>query len=163
MTLYIWLRFFLVADLLITSKVFWAGCFGFFLSYNLSLMLVFCQGSFNRTGLVVSSKLPRFSDLYTLTIASSDPNSISANKPVEFTKSITKWSVSNFAFTCTCYVIMEGLKNYDLANFDFQVHKGWSSRGRFILERRWQANWWLFWGVAKEQVIEFEHFRVTNF
>uniref|UniRef100_A0A7N0R8E0 Signal peptidase complex subunit 2 n=1 Tax=Kalanchoe fedtschenkoi TaxID=63787 RepID=A0A7N0R8E0_KALFE len=49
------------------------------------------EGSFTSTGLVVSSKLPRFSDLYTLTIASADPESISANKPVEFTKSVTKW------------------------------------------------------------------------
>ncbi|OAY67913.1 putative signal peptidase complex subunit 2 [Ananas comosus] len=48
-------------------------------------------GSFNSTGLVVSSKLPRFSDQYTLTIASADPKSISANKPVQFTKSVTKW------------------------------------------------------------------------
>ncbi|KAK3230771.1 hypothetical protein Dsin_002652 [Dipteronia sinensis] len=44
------------------------------------------EGSFTSTGLVVSSKLPRFSDLYTLSIASADPNSISAGKPVEFTK-----------------------------------------------------------------------------
>ncbi|GMH19352.1 hypothetical protein Nepgr_021193 [Nepenthes gracilis] len=48
-------------------------------------------GSVTSTGLVVSSKLPRFSDLYTLTMASADPKSISANKPVEFTQSITKW------------------------------------------------------------------------
>ncbi|GMH11172.1 hypothetical protein Nepgr_013013 [Nepenthes gracilis] len=48
-------------------------------------------GSVTSTGLVVSSKLPRFSDLYTLTIASADPKSISANKPVEFTKGIAKW------------------------------------------------------------------------
>ncbi|KAL5538806.1 hypothetical protein UlMin_045337, partial [Ulmus minor] len=48
-------------------------------------------GSFTSTGLVVSSKLPRFSDMYTLNIASADPKSISANKPVEFTKSVTKW------------------------------------------------------------------------
>uniref|UniRef100_A0A0E0KR52 Signal peptidase complex subunit 2 n=1 Tax=Oryza punctata TaxID=4537 RepID=A0A0E0KR52_ORYPU len=48
-------------------------------------------GSFNSTGLVISSKLPRFSDMYTLTIASADPQSISANKPVHFTKSVTKW------------------------------------------------------------------------
>ncbi|URE18092.1 Signal peptidase complex subunit [Musa troglodytarum] len=47
-------------------------------------------GSFNSTGLVVSSKLPRFSDMYTLTIASADPKSISANKPVVLTKSVTK-------------------------------------------------------------------------
>ncbi|KAH7548199.1 hypothetical protein JRO89_XS14G0082400 [Xanthoceras sorbifolium] len=49
------------------------------------------DGSFTSTGLVVSSKLPRFSDLYTLTIASADPKSISAGKPVEFTKSVTQW------------------------------------------------------------------------
>nr|AGT16470.1 peptidase [Saccharum hybrid cultivar R570] len=48
-------------------------------------------GSFNSTGLTISSKLPRFSDMYTLTIASADPQSISANKPVHFTKSVTKW------------------------------------------------------------------------
>ncbi|KAG5557916.1 hypothetical protein RHGRI_007983 [Rhododendron griersonianum] len=48
-------------------------------------------GSFNSTGLMVSSKLPRFSDLYTLTIASADPESITAKPPVEFTKSVTKW------------------------------------------------------------------------
>lgn len=49
------------------------------------------QGSFNSTGLVVSSKLPRFSDMYTLTIASADPESISAQKPVHFTTSVTQW------------------------------------------------------------------------
>ncbi|XP_042026767.1 probable signal peptidase complex subunit 2 [Salvia splendens] len=47
--------------------------------------------SFNSTGLVVTSKMPRFSDMYTLTIASADPQSISAKPPVEFTKSVTKW------------------------------------------------------------------------
>ncbi|KAL3521180.1 hypothetical protein ACH5RR_019329 [Cinchona calisaya] len=47
--------------------------------------------SFSSTGLVVSSKLPRFSDMYTLTIASVDPESISAKPPVEFTKSVTQW------------------------------------------------------------------------
>ncbi|KAE8817807.1 putative signal peptidase complex subunit 2 [Hordeum vulgare] len=38
-------------------------------------------GSFNNTGLVISSKLPRFSDMYNLSIASADPESISAHKP----------------------------------------------------------------------------------
>ena len=52
------------------------------------------QGSFTSTGLVVSSKLPRFSDMYTLIIASSDPKSVSANEPVQFTKSVTQWSLS---------------------------------------------------------------------
>ncbi|KAK7385744.1 hypothetical protein VNO78_31581 [Psophocarpus tetragonolobus] len=49
------------------------------------------RGSFTSTGLVVSSKLPRFSDMYTLTIASADPKSISANEPVHLTKSVTEW------------------------------------------------------------------------
>ena len=52
------------------------------------------QGSFNSTGLVVSSKLPRFSDFYTLSIASVDPKSKAAKEPVEFTKSVTQWSRS---------------------------------------------------------------------
>ncbi|KAB2598340.1 signal peptidase complex subunit 2 [Pyrus ussuriensis x Pyrus communis] len=47
--------------------------------------------SFISTALVVSSKLPRFSDMYTLVIASSDPKPISANQPVQFTKSFTQW------------------------------------------------------------------------
>ncbi|KAG7030681.1 putative signal peptidase complex subunit 2 [Cucurbita argyrosperma subsp. argyrosperma] len=58
-------------------------------------------GSFTSTGLVVSSKLPRFSDLYTLSISSSDPESISANKPVEFTKSVTRFTKDG--------VLVEGL------------------------------------------------------
>ncbi|KAL9365256.1 hypothetical protein Peur_043129 [Populus x canadensis] len=49
------------------------------------------KGSYTSTGLVVSSKLPRFSDEYTLSIASADPKSICAGKPVQFTKSITQW------------------------------------------------------------------------
>ncbi|KAL1211068.1 Signal peptidase complex subunit 2 [Cardamine amara subsp. amara] len=49
------------------------------------------EGSFTSTGLVVSSKLPRFSDQYTLTIDSADPKSISAGKSVHFTKSVTQW------------------------------------------------------------------------
>ncbi|KAL8093589.1 hypothetical protein AgCh_035465 [Apium graveolens] len=49
------------------------------------------EGSFNSTGLIVSSKLPRFSDMYTLNIASADPQSISARPTVEFTKSVTQW------------------------------------------------------------------------
>ncbi|KAG0450878.1 hypothetical protein HPP92_026511 [Vanilla planifolia] len=49
------------------------------------------KGSFNSTGLIVSSKLARFSDMYNLTVASADPKSISANKTVQLTKSVTKW------------------------------------------------------------------------
>ncbi|KAF7119719.1 hypothetical protein RHSIM_Rhsim13G0104300 [Rhododendron simsii] len=56
--------------------------------------IFFGLGSFTTTGLVVSSKLPRFSDMYTLTIASADPKSVSAKPPVEFTKSVTQWSLS---------------------------------------------------------------------
>ncbi|KAL5701564.1 hypothetical protein ACHQM5_026888 [Ranunculus cassubicifolius] len=59
------------------------------------------SGSFN-TGLVVSSKLPRFSDIYTLSIASVDPKSLSAKGPVEFSKSVTQW------FT-TDGILVEGL------------------------------------------------------
>ncbi|RVW60783.1 putative signal peptidase complex subunit 2 [Vitis vinifera] len=60
------------------------------------------EGFFNSTGLVVSSKLPRFSDLYTLSIASADPKSKAAKDPVEFTKSVTQW------FT-TDGILVEGL------------------------------------------------------
>uniref|UniRef100_A0A2P2KTM9 Signal peptidase complex subunit 2 n=1 Tax=Rhizophora mucronata TaxID=61149 RepID=A0A2P2KTM9_RHIMU len=49
------------------------------------------KGSYTSTGLVVSSKLPRFSDNYTLIIASADPKSISAGKTVQMTKSVTQW------------------------------------------------------------------------
>ncbi|CAH8390633.1 unnamed protein product [Eruca vesicaria subsp. sativa] len=49
------------------------------------------EGSFTSTGLVVSSKMPRFSDEYTLTIDSADPKSISAGKSVQLTKSVTQW------------------------------------------------------------------------
>ncbi|KAK3017248.1 hypothetical protein RJ639_005536 [Escallonia herrerae] len=59
------------------------------------------EGSFNSTGLVVSSKLPRFSDMYTLSIASADPQSISAKPKVEFTKSVTKFTKEG--------VLVEGL------------------------------------------------------
>ncbi|XP_054788349.1 signal peptidase complex subunit 2-like [Prosopis cineraria] len=45
--------------------------------------------SFTSTGLVISSNLPRFSDAYTLTIASVDPKSIFTNEPVHFTKCVT--------------------------------------------------------------------------
>ncbi|XP_031487356.1 signal peptidase complex subunit 2 [Nymphaea colorata] len=48
-------------------------------------------GSFNSTGLVVSSKLPRFSDTYTLTVASSDPKSVSAHASVQLAKSVAEW------------------------------------------------------------------------
>ncbi|KAF6165776.1 hypothetical protein GIB67_012673 [Kingdonia uniflora] len=60
------------------------------------------RGSFTSTGLVVSSKLPRFDEMYTLSIASADPKSISANEPVQLTKSVTKW------FT-TDGILVEGL------------------------------------------------------
>ncbi|KAK1299300.1 putative signal peptidase complex subunit 2 [Acorus calamus] len=36
-------------------------------------------GPFNSTGLMVSSKPQRFSDMYTLTIASADPKSVSVH------------------------------------------------------------------------------------
>nr|GLL40309.1 hypothetical protein TEA_025685 [Ipomoea trifida]GMD50898.1 probable signal peptidase complex subunit 2 [Ipomoea batatas] len=72
------------------------------------------EGSFNSTGLVVSSKLPRFSDMYTLTIASADPQSISAKSPVELTKSVTQWFTKDG-------VLVEGLfwKDVEALIFDY--------------------------------------------
>uniref|UniRef100_A0A1J3EZ81 Signal peptidase complex subunit 2 n=2 Tax=Noccaea caerulescens TaxID=107243 RepID=A0A1J3EZ81_NOCCA len=58
---------------------------------NAILFTYHLEGSFTSTGLVVSSKLPRFSDQYTLTIESADPKSISAGKSVHLTKSVTQW------------------------------------------------------------------------
>ncbi|KNA17923.1 hypothetical protein SOVF_075470 [Spinacia oleracea] len=86
------------------NKDFLIGCIILYIVFNGLLQLIIYRkeknaimftyppsGSYNATGLVVSSKLPRFSDMYTLTIESADPKSISANKPVELTKSVTKW------------------------------------------------------------------------
>ncbi|XP_023545382.1 probable signal peptidase complex subunit 2 [Cucurbita pepo subsp. pepo] len=56
---------------------------------------IFCThppaGSLSSTGLVVCSRFPRFSHLYTLTISSSEPKSICANESVQHTKSVTRW------------------------------------------------------------------------
>ncbi|XP_058070653.1 signal peptidase complex subunit 2-like [Magnolia sinica] len=86
------------------NRDFLVGCIVLYIAFNGLLQLIIytkeknailftypLPGSFNSTGLVVSSKLPRFSDMYTLSIASADPKSISARKPVQFTKSVTKW------------------------------------------------------------------------
>uniref|UniRef100_A0A7C9E3N7 Signal peptidase complex subunit 2 n=1 Tax=Opuntia streptacantha TaxID=393608 RepID=A0A7C9E3N7_OPUST len=86
------------------NRNFLIGCIILYIVFNALLQLIIYTkeknaimftypppGSFNTTGLVLSSKLPRFSDMYTLTIESADPKSISANKPVELTKSVTKW------------------------------------------------------------------------
>ncbi|KAB2010827.1 hypothetical protein E1A91_A10G256500v1 [Gossypium mustelinum] len=86
------------------NRDFLIGCIVLYIVFNGVLQLVIYTkeknailftyppaGSVTSTGLVVSSKLPRFSDLYTLTIASADPKSISAGKPVELTKSVTQW------------------------------------------------------------------------
>ncbi|GAB2223111.1 hypothetical protein Droror1_Dr00017248 [Drosera rotundifolia] len=73
-------------------------------------------GSFNTTGLIISSKLPKFSDLYTISIASADPKSISANKPVELTKSVTKWFTKDGVLVeGLCWKDVEGLID-DYAN-----------------------------------------------
>ena len=69
-------------------------------NFHLSCYNFSVQGSFTSTGLVVSSKLPRFSDMYTLSIASADPKSISANETVQFTKSVTQWSLSLYLHIC---------------------------------------------------------------
>ncbi|XP_039010006.1 probable signal peptidase complex subunit 2 [Hibiscus syriacus] len=86
------------------NRDFLIGCIGLYVVFNGILQLIIYTkeknailftyppaGSVTSTGLVVSSKLPRFSDLYTLTIASADPKSISAGKTVELTKSVTQW------------------------------------------------------------------------
>ncbi|XP_043720896.1 probable signal peptidase complex subunit 2 [Telopea speciosissima] len=54
--------------------------------------------SFNSTGLVVSSKMLRFSEMYMLSVASADQKSISAKKPVQLTKSITQWFTKDGIF-----------------------------------------------------------------
>ncbi|XP_074353497.1 signal peptidase complex subunit 2-like [Apium graveolens] len=86
------------------NKNFLIGCIHTYVVFNAILQLIIYTkeknailftyppvGSFNSTGLIVSSKLPRFSDMYTLNIASADPQSISARPTVEFTKSVTQW------------------------------------------------------------------------
>ncbi|RLM66535.1 hypothetical protein C2845_PM16G08900 [Panicum miliaceum] len=73
------------------NREFLLGCIAYTKEKDATLFTHPPMGSFNRTGLIISSKLPRFSDMYTLTIASADPQSTSANKPVHFTKSVTKW------------------------------------------------------------------------
>ncbi|XP_010554650.1 PREDICTED: probable signal peptidase complex subunit 2 [Tarenaya hassleriana] len=86
------------------NRDFLIGCIILYVALNAVLQLILytkeknailftypLEGSFTSTGLVVSSKLPRFSDQYTLSITSSDPNSISAGNPVQFTKSVTRW------------------------------------------------------------------------
>ncbi|KAH7279740.1 hypothetical protein KP509_37G034000 [Ceratopteris richardii] len=79
------------------------------------------QDSFSSTGLAISSKFPRFSDLYTLEIASVDPKSLSANPPVEFTKSVTKWFTKDG-------VLVEGFFREDVENllnkFTLESRKG---------------------------------------
>ncbi|XP_041000566.1 probable signal peptidase complex subunit 2 [Juglans microcarpa x Juglans regia] len=86
------------------NRNFLIGCIVLYIVFNGLLQLIIYtkeknailftyppSGSFTSTGLVVSSKLPRFSDMYTLSIASADPKSISANQSVQFTKSVTQW------------------------------------------------------------------------
>ncbi|CAA7394416.1 unnamed protein product [Spirodela intermedia] len=64
-------------------------------------------GSFHTTGLIVSSKLPRFSDMLTLTVASADPKSVASNKPVQLTKSVTEWFTKEG-------ILVEGLFSKDV-------------------------------------------------
>ncbi|XP_050904318.1 signal peptidase complex subunit 2 isoform X1 [Lathyrus oleraceus] len=86
-------------------------------TYPLSLgFYFFLQGSFTSTGLVVSSKLPRFSDIYTLTVESADPKSISANEPVNLTKSVTEWFTKDG-------VLVEGLLWKDVETLIAQYTK----------------------------------------
>ncbi|XP_074581096.1 signal peptidase complex subunit 2-like [Curcuma longa] len=102
------------------NKDFLLTCIGLYVVFNALLQFISYTkeknaflfthppaGSYS-TGLVASSKLPRFSDIYTLTIASADPKSISANKPVVLTKSVTKWFTKDG-------VLVEGLFWKDVA------------------------------------------------
>ncbi|XP_068644321.1 signal peptidase complex subunit 2-like [Aristolochia californica] len=86
------------------NREFLIGCIVLYVALNGLLQLIIhtkeknailfthpLEGSFNSTGLVITSKLPRFSDMYTLAVASADPKSISANKPAHLSKSVTKW------------------------------------------------------------------------
>ncbi|KAJ0764433.1 putative signal peptidase I [Helianthus annuus] len=87
------------------NKNFLIGCIVSYVLFNGILQLIIytkeknaflftyppAGSAYNSTGLMVSSKLPRFSDMYTLTIASADRKSISAKPTIEFTKSVTKW------------------------------------------------------------------------
>lgn len=86
------------------NKTFLIGCIVLYVFFNALLQYVIFTkekdhilftyafpGSFSSTGLAISSKLPRSSDMYTLTIASADPQSIAAHPPVRLTKSVTKW------------------------------------------------------------------------
>ncbi|CAL1387518.1 unnamed protein product [Linum trigynum] len=86
------------------NRDFLIGCIGKYVVLNVVLQLIIFvkeknailftyppQGSYTSTGLMITSKLPRFADDYTLTIASADPKSISAGKTVDLTKSVTKW------------------------------------------------------------------------
>ncbi|CAN1173834.1 Signal peptidase complex subunit 2 [Linum perenne] len=86
------------------NRDFLIGCIVLYVVLNVVLQLIIFikeknailftyppQGSYTSTGLIISSKLPRFADDYTLTIESADPKSISAGKTVHLTKSVTKW------------------------------------------------------------------------
>eukprot|EP00250_Pteridium_aquilinum_P031572 c43858_g1_i1 orf=122-688(+) len=79
------------------------------------------KDSFSSTGLAISSKFPRFSDLYTLEIASADPKSISANPPVDFTKSVTKWFTKDGVLVERLF--LEDVENL-LNNFSLESRKG---------------------------------------
>lgn len=105
----------------------------------------FVQGSFNSTGLVVSSKLPRFSDLYTLSLASADPESKAAKDPVEFTKSVTQWSLplSHIIFNLFHFIVVlvqyfvgsNFPTNYVFWEIILQVHQGRNFGGGPVVER----------------------------
>jgi len=86
------------------NKNFLIGCIILYVIFNILLQYIILTrekqhilfthpfpGSFSSTGLAISSKLPRHSDMYTLRIASADPLSKAAHPPVELTKSVTKW------------------------------------------------------------------------
>ena len=89
------------------------------------------QGSFTSTGLVVSSKLPRFSDEYTLTIDSADPKSISAGKSVQFTKSVTQWSLS-LSFSLSFSALLSVHYKLELMLYVFCLYFSGSRKREFL-------------------------------
>ncbi len=132
-------------------------------NFHLSCYNFSVQGSFTSTGLVVSSKLPRFSDMYTLSIASADPKSISANETVQFTKSVTQWSVSLSLYLHICMHAYTHTLNWFFEVWSpyshfwslvmLQVHEGGNFGGGPLLERRWSINRWICKRTKEEQVI----------
>ncbi|GFS31664.1 microsomal signal peptidase 25 kDa subunit [Actinidia rufa] len=91
------------------------------------------DGLVNALVLIASSKLPRFSDMYTLTVASADPKSISAKPHVEFTKSVTKWFTKDG-------VLVEGLFWKDVDGLVNDYAKESKRACESVVVKVWESN-----------------------